>query len=202
MRPDLAALLGSRICHDLISPLGAIGNGVELLGLSGVATGPELTLIGESVADATARIRFFRIAFGTGGADQQVTRSGISEVLADYFRSGRIRPVWSAAGDTPRGEARAALLAVLCAETALGAGGTITAARAGAGWTVTGEGPRLRTGTPLWQGFAASHADPAAVWLADLAPAHVQFALLPEAVAALGRGLRVTMAPDNVTLAF
>ena len=43
-KPDIAALLGSRICHDLISPIGAISNGVELLMLDGVAKGPEMTL--------------------------------------------------------------------------------------------------------------------------------------------------------------
>ncbi|WP_281982155.1 hypothetical protein [Thalassorhabdomicrobium marinisediminis] len=38
---NLHALVGSRICHDLINPLGAIGNGIELLGLTGVGAGPE-----------------------------------------------------------------------------------------------------------------------------------------------------------------
>ena len=42
MTQDIAALLGSRICHDLISPLGAISNGVELLEMSGAQMGPEL----------------------------------------------------------------------------------------------------------------------------------------------------------------
>jgi hypothetical protein len=36
-KPDIAALIGSRICHDLISPIGAIGNGVELLMMDGAA---------------------------------------------------------------------------------------------------------------------------------------------------------------------
>ena len=39
-KPDLAALIGSRICHDLISPIGAIGNGVELLMMDGAAKTP------------------------------------------------------------------------------------------------------------------------------------------------------------------
>ncbi|MEL7098472.1 MAG: histidine phosphotransferase, partial [Pseudomonadota bacterium] len=39
---DLAALIGSRICHDLISPIGAINNGLELLGMAGTAGGAEL----------------------------------------------------------------------------------------------------------------------------------------------------------------
>ncbi|HMS96693.1 MAG TPA: histidine phosphotransferase, partial [Tabrizicola sp.] len=61
-QPDLAALIASRICHDLISPLGAIGNGVELLAME--RAGPELDLLSESVAHANARIRLFRISFG------------------------------------------------------------------------------------------------------------------------------------------
>lgn len=57
---NLAALIGSRICHDLISPIGAINNGLELLGMSDTPEGPELELISESVGNASARIRFFR----------------------------------------------------------------------------------------------------------------------------------------------
>ncbi|WP_187292463.1 hypothetical protein [Octadecabacter antarcticus] len=53
---NLNALIGSRICHDLINPLGAIGNGIELLGLAGVAVGPEMALVSESVENATAKI--------------------------------------------------------------------------------------------------------------------------------------------------
>ena len=60
----LAQLVGSRICHDLISPVGAIGNGLELLAMAGGRTMPggsaELELISDSVVQANARIRFFR----------------------------------------------------------------------------------------------------------------------------------------------
>jgi len=65
-------LIGSRICHDLISPLGAIGNGVELLTMSGTSTAPEISLIAESVENANARIRFFRIAFGAASGLSQI----------------------------------------------------------------------------------------------------------------------------------
>jgi histidine phosphotransferase ChpT len=67
---DLTSLIGSRICHDLISPLGAIGNGVELLAMSGTAPGPEMDLISQSVENANARIRFFRVAFGAARGGQ------------------------------------------------------------------------------------------------------------------------------------
>jgi len=85
-RPDLNALVGSRICHDLISPIGAIGNGVELLQMESAAQGPELALISESVTNANARIRFFRIAFGAAGRDQRIGRSEVAGILADLYR--------------------------------------------------------------------------------------------------------------------
>lgn len=57
-RDDLTSLVGTRICHDLVNPLGAISNGVELMTLSGVQRSPELDLIEESIQSASARIRF------------------------------------------------------------------------------------------------------------------------------------------------
>ena len=47
-------LIGSRICHDLISPLGAIGNGVELLSMTGTGAAPEMALISETLHAASA----------------------------------------------------------------------------------------------------------------------------------------------------
>ena len=64
---NLASLIGSRICHDLISPIGAICNGLELMQLDGRPISPEMTLISESVNHANARIRFLRVAFGMAG---------------------------------------------------------------------------------------------------------------------------------------
>jgi histidine phosphotransferase ChpT len=71
---DLCALIGSRLCHDLVSPVGAIGNGVELLSMEGAgapmpAGAAELSLVRESVENAQARLRFFRIAFGDAAPD-------------------------------------------------------------------------------------------------------------------------------------
>src|SRR5467141_5121326 len=67
---DLAALLCSRVCHDLISPSGAIVNGLEVLEES---TDEEtksfaLDLIKKSAKTASARLQFCRIAFGAAGS--------------------------------------------------------------------------------------------------------------------------------------
>ena len=92
---DLAQLLGSRLCHDLVSPLGAIGNGVELLEMSsdfpGIAASPELMLIAESVAAARARIQLFRVAFGMAQGDQRMSRAGLAQLLDGFSGQGRLR---------------------------------------------------------------------------------------------------------------
>ncbi len=84
MSTDLATLIGSRICHDLISPIGAIGNGVELLAMTGSAgdVSPELDLISQSVENANARIRYFRISFGATSSSQIMGRQEVLSVLS------------------------------------------------------------------------------------------------------------------------
>ena len=91
MTQDISALLGSRICHDLISPLGAISNGVELLEMSGAQMGPELQLISESVENANARIRFFRVAFGIASPDQTIGAPELRGILDDLGKGSRMR---------------------------------------------------------------------------------------------------------------
>ena len=90
-KPDLISLLGSRICHDLISPIGAISNGLELLVMDGAQGGPEMVLISESVANANARIRFFRIAYGIAQDEQRIGRAEVMSVLSDVTSGGRIK---------------------------------------------------------------------------------------------------------------
>jgi histidine phosphotransferase ChpT len=63
---DLSFLIASRICHDLINPIGAIHNGLELMTLSqSTAKGIEFDLVQASANDARARVEFFRLAFGS-----------------------------------------------------------------------------------------------------------------------------------------
>ena len=82
MTDNIAALIGSRICHDLISPIGAIGNGVEILTMSAsVGSSPELGLIADSVHHTNARIRFFRIAYGAASMDNVIGRQEVISVL-------------------------------------------------------------------------------------------------------------------------
>ncbi len=192
---NLAALIGSRICHDLISPVGAINNGLELLAMSGAMAGPELELISDSVLNANARIRFFRIAFGAAG-DQQMGRAEIVSVLDDIGKAGRLKYQWNLTEGCSRSEVRMAFLTALCLETALPYGGLITISCADGKWTVVGEGRKITVEAPLW-----GHVD-ASDTTANLTPAQVQFAMLPVAAQEAERQVSFDHSEEKVTVWF
>lgn len=198
MRTDLAALIGSRICHDLISPIGAIGNGVELLALGSDAgkPSPELDLITESVENASARIKFFRIAYGANSPQQLIGRTEVLSVLAASARGGRLAYFWNIADDQPRDEVRAVFLALQCFETALPLGGTIDIHRIGDKWELKGSGRRLVVDNELWDNLANPRGK------SDFAASEVQFALLPDALYAARRELEIDIRDDVLTLRF
>tara|TARA_R110002111_G_scaffold55797_5_gene95697 strand:- start:37 stop:633 length:597 start_codon:yes stop_codon:yes gene_type:complete len=192
---DLAALIGSRICHDLISPIGAINNGLELLSMSGDAGGPEIGLIGESVGSASARIRFFRIAFGAA-ADQMVGAAEVLSILRDLYDGSRLTVRWP--GDTPhaRADVRLVFLSILCLESALPYGGVIEVAHNGPHWTVTGRADRIAEMDGLWPLLSRDQTPH------DLQPAHVQFALLPIICGEAGRELRTSHGETSLSVMF
>ena len=196
-KPDLAALVGSRICHDLISPIGAIGNGVELMLIeSAQAGGPELALISESVGHANARIRFFRVAFGTTSADQRIARSEVSAILADMSRGGRTAIEWRSPADLPRRDVKLVFLLLLCAESAMPYGGRITVERGDSRWAIHATSPKLKIDTGLWECLA----DPAAT--AEIGPAQVQFLLVPDEINRQHRRLSAELSATEIRLSF
>ncbi len=195
-KPDLAALIGSRICHDLISPIGAIGNGVELLMMDRGAASPELALIAESVANANARIRFFRVAFGAAGGDQRIARGEVAAILGDMTRGGRLSVDWQTPPDLARREVKLAFLLLQCMETAMAWGGRVRIARGDDGWTMDGTADRLKIDPALWQVLTARHAP------ADIGAAHVHFALVPEELRAQGRRLVADLKDRAIRLTF
>lgn len=195
-RPDLIALLGSRICHDLISPLSAIGNGVELLMMSGAVPGPEIALISESVSNANARIRFFRVAYGAASPGQSVARSEIRSILDDMTRGGRLAIDWQVPGDVARIEARLAFLALQCLETALPYGGRVTIAADGGTWQIGAEAAKMKVDADLWSRLT----DPESG--AEIAAAHVQFLLFPAELQRQGRTLSLQMSDTRIGLRY
>lgn len=195
-RTDLAALVGSRICHDLISPIGAIGNGMELLSLTGGDSSAEMALINDSVDHANARIRFFRIAFGAAGPDQMVGRAEVTAILSDLAKGGRYSYQWQPAGDARRAMVRCALLMVQCLETALPLGGSITIDHDGDTWRLVGTGRRIAVDPDLWATLTDPHSD------YGHSPAQVQFALLPAMLADQGGRLALDVTDTRISATF
>jgi histidine phosphotransferase ChpT len=81
---DLAALLCSRVCHDVISPVGAINNGLELLDEGGTDA-DAMDLIRASALNASVRLKFARLAFGASGSVGASIDTGEAEKAAKDF---------------------------------------------------------------------------------------------------------------------
>lgn len=192
---DLAALIGSRICHDLISPVGAISNGLELLTLSGMGgVSPEFELINDSCSSAKARIRFFRVAFGTSSDSQMLSRGEVRRILEDIGQGARLRTQWNPTGEQSRREVQLAFLALLCFETALPLGGTVEFDRQGDRWHIKGAAARINADPDLWRMLS----DPALK--VEISPARVQFLMLQIIAQDLGRTPRMSQGSDVLTL--
>jgi histidine phosphotransferase ChpT len=94
---DLGALLVSRVCHDLISPVAAISNGLEILADEEDAEmrAHAMRLIEHSVGQAKARLLFARQAFGAmGSAGAEIDLREVGEVAAEFFRAGKAKLEW------------------------------------------------------------------------------------------------------------
>ncbi len=96
---DIAALMCSKICHDLISPVGALANGIEVLAEDDDADMREhaIALIDASARQASAKLQFARLAFGAAGSASDMIELGQAESVArGFFEAGKIKLDWQA----------------------------------------------------------------------------------------------------------
>ncbi len=194
-RPDLAALIGSRICHDLISPIGAISNGVELIEMTQPDMGPEFELISESVANANARVKLFRIAFGAADPGIEIASADIVTMLRDYTQPTRLQIRWNVDGKVQRPEAKLALLVLLCFENAMPWGGSIDVDLVNGRWSIIGKAERMKVNGPLWEVLAQSNGY-------EVAPAEVQFLIVPDVLRQAGRQMSTVFDEGGITARF
>ncbi len=95
---DLAALLCSRVCHDLISPVGAIVNGLEVLAEDKDEETREfaLELIKKSANTASAKLQFCRIAFGAAGsAGSQIDTGDAEKISRGFLEDDKTKIAWN-----------------------------------------------------------------------------------------------------------
>jgi len=133
MRDDplhFASLLSARLCHDLLGPVGALGNGLELLALDQdpAMRRQTLALVASSVGAVAAKLQFFRLAFGTGGdMAQRLPISEVQTVINNFYAlRPNIRLGWVVDGvDVPHPMARLLAVFAMLAGDALLRGGDL-----------------------------------------------------------------------------
>ncbi|PZN55735.1 MAG: histidine phosphotransferase [Proteobacteria bacterium] len=147
--PDLAALLCSRVCHDIISPVGAINNGLELLDEGG-ADEDAMNLIRQSARNASARLQFARLAFGAAGSAGMLIDTGDAEAVAVAFlKNEKPELTWTGARALlPKNKVKLLLNLILVANAAVPRGGKISVKlddlETRPRFTLTASGPMLR----------------------------------------------------------
>lgn len=137
---DLAALIASRVCHDIISPVGAINNGLEVLAEEGQSEDMRefaMDLIRKSARQASAKLQFARLAFGAAGSAGASIDLGDAETVAKGFMAGEKADLtWTATRVLmPKNLVKLLLNLILMAGHAIPRGGVIEV-------VVTGEAER------------------------------------------------------------
>jgi len=163
---ELASLLCSRLCHDLLSPVGALNNGIELLADEQDPDMRErcLELLAESARATANKLKFFRLAFGAGGGfgDEIDTREAKAALEGLYGADKQTELGWMVADDKlPKGAVKLLLNLAMIAGDALVRGGRLDVGaerRSGSlEMVIRAEGPRILLDPKLRETIAQGH---------------------------------------------
>lgn len=154
---ELAALLCSRVCHDLISPVGAIVNGLEVLDDDPKPDDREfaLDLIRKSAKIASARLQFCRLAFGAAGsAGAQIDLGDAQNMAKGHFEDGKITLAWNLPRLLlPKNRVKLLLNLLVIAQQTIPRGGVLTVDSLGEGeamgFRITAAGLNARVSQPV-----------------------------------------------------
>ena len=178
---DLASLLCSRLCHDLLSPVGALNNGLELMADEQDPAMRErcMELLNESARASANKLKFFRLAFGAAGGfgDTIDTREAHAALAGLFGAEKQLDLGWIVAGDAlPKGAVKLLLNLALIAGDALVRGGRLDVGAERDGTrleiVIRAEGPRILLDPTLREtlakGSAGGTVEPraAGAWLA------------------------------------
>jgi histidine phosphotransferase ChpT len=167
---ELAALLCSRVCHDLISPVGAIVNGLEVLDDNPKPEDRDfaLDLIRKSAKTASARLQFCRLAFGAAGsAGAQIDLGDAQTMAKGHIEDGKITLGWNLPRLLlPKNRVKLLLNMLVIAQQTIPRGGTLIIDPVGDGETmsfrVTASGLNARVPQNIANVLSAPSVSPAA----------------------------------------
>jgi histidine phosphotransferase ChpT len=156
MRPDsdppdalsLSALLASRLCHDLINPVGALDSGLQVLEEEGMDQGMKdaaLDLVRSGGQKSVALLKFARLAYGAaGGRGAELPTEEAEALLRELFKWAKAELVWRVSpGPMPKDVVKTAMILAQAGADCTPRGGKVTVAAVRDVVTVTAEGPRL-----------------------------------------------------------
>jgi len=145
LSPRISELLVSHICHDLVSPVGAISNGIEFMEeMDGGADA--LALIKDSCNQASIRLQCFRLAYGAAGSGGNIKYSDIQKIFEAYIAGGRTKFHWQIEGPAsmyPEGYMKVILNALILADTAIPGEGDLSIRNQDGGVEITATGKKI-----------------------------------------------------------
>jgi histidine phosphotransferase ChpT len=162
---DLAALLCSRVCHDVISPVGAIANGLEMLddpNLEDDMRKIANDMVRSSAKTATAKLKFCRIAYGAAGSAGSVIDLGeAGEAARAFVGEEKVKLDWQLPRENrPKQEVKLVLNMLLLAIAGIPRGGTVTVSPDGRGFLLRAVGERAKVPEAIGSVLSGA-ADPA-----------------------------------------
>ena len=205
---ELASLLCSRLCHDLLSPVGALSNGLELLADE---KDPEMRkrcfeLLEQSARISADKLKFFRLAFGAAGGFGEMVPVHEARAVVDALvgNNGRIEVRWSLASDSlPKPAVKTMLNLSLIGIEALVRGGTLDIGAElrpddfggqASEIVIRASGPRIAFDPVVGRALDGS-IDPA-----DLSSKTAPAAMIQQLAASLGGGLQFALSDDALVM--
>ena len=151
---DLAALLCSRVCHDVISPVGAIANGLELIDdpeMDAETKETALAMVRSSAKTAAAKLKFCRIAFGAAGSAGALIDMGeAGEIAKAFVGEEKVKLEWNAPRENrPKQQVKLVLNMMLMAMAGIPRGGLVTVTVEGDTFTARAAGDRAKVPEPI-----------------------------------------------------
>lgn len=189
---ELAALLCSRVCHDLISPVGAIVNGLEVLDDNPKPEDREfaLDLIRKSAKTASGRLQFCRLAFGAAGSSgAQIDTGDAENMTRGFLDDGKVTLTWSVPRTLePKNRVKLLLNMMVIAQQTIPRGGTLSVESSGTGYRIVAAGLNARVPQNISDILSGAHG--------GSVDAHAVQPYYTRLLAA-ACGLTVTLAPEG-----
>ncbi|AUG51963.1 histidine phosphotransferase family protein [Thalassospira marina] len=192
----LIELISSRICHDLVGPVGAVNAGAELMDEAGGTDDEALALMRRSGQEAQRRLQLFRLAYGRAGnsVDAATMRKTVTQA---YEADGKVTLEWDSDTGIDATTARVVLNMIMMAREALPFGGEISVqCDSGAKIRVIARGKRAAI-RPEIENVLSGPVDPE-----DLDPRNIQGFFARNLAERLGKHLQVEAEENSVTLIY